>query len=338
MILALLSCEKMLDPDEAGNLVPKTVEEDNDLPFVIIDNKKVHAETFGDIRNPLIVFLHGGPGGDYRALISEYGKASASPYISEREYTKGGLSQLLENYFCVFYDQMGSGLSPRYDEEALSFGSFIDELDGIINYFLDEKLSLTGQKDSSVTLFAHSFGGVLATGYTNKYPQKISNIVSYEPGPFSKEAMELLNFTLPFALIGEEMLDEHLMSLKHITAGSHARADFQRALGANRFQPEFHENENYPFWRLGASVNNKVSYSGHIFENGSLTDNLTAFEGGFLFVFGELTAGDLSLEYIEKQVAYYPSGTSIVIPGTGHSGVWERADEVARIVNQFLEH
>lgn len=339
IILSLLSCEKsfLLDPDDAGNLVPKTVEEDADLPYIIVNDKKVHAETFGDIASPIIVFLHGGPGADYRAFISEYGSANASRYLSERTYNSGGLSQLQDQYFCVFYDQQGSGLSPRCDEETHSFGNLIEELDNVIDYYLAEKLHVTGQPDSSVTLFGHSFGGALATGYTNRYPHKISNIISYEPGPFSMEAMELLDFSLPFAFIGQEMLDEHLMSLKHLTADSHARADFQRSLGANRFQPEFHENENYPYWRLGAVVNNKVNYYNHIFGNDDLTDNLAAYKGKFLFIYGQLTAGDLSMEYIDRQVAYYPSGSSISIQNTGHSGVWEQADTVVQIVTHFLK-
>lgn len=339
LVLSLLSCEKqyLQDPDEAGNLVPKTVEEDADLPYIMVNGKKVHAETFGDIGNPIIVFLHGGPGADYRAFISEYGSDNASRYVDERAYNNGGLSQLQEEYYCVFYDQIGSGLSPRYDEEDLSFGSLMKELDGLIDYFLDLKHQLTGQQDSSVILFGHSFGGVLATGYANNFAHKVRDMITYEPGPFSMEAMELLDFSLPFAFIGQEMLDEHLMSLKHLTADSHARADYQRSLGANRFQPEFHENEQSPYWRLGAVVNNKVTYSSHIFGIGSLTDNLAAFNGSFLFIYGQLTAGDLSMEYIDRQVAYYPSGSSISIQDTGHSGVWERADTVAQIVTHFLK-
>jgi proline iminopeptidase len=281
--------------------------------------------------------LHGGPGVDYRALISEFGSENASGYLNERTYTDGGLSKLSDSFFCVFYDQKGSGLSPRYDKDQLSFPILVEELDQVVNYFLQQKYNETGILDTKVILVGHSFGGVLATAYTNSYPQKVKDVITYEPGPFTKESQDLLDFSLPFAMIGQDKLDELLMSLKHVTDDSHARADYQRALGANRFQPEFHENENFPFWRLGAYVNSKVEYS-TIFEGKSTVDNLGVFKGRFLIIYGSLTIIDLSYDYILKQASYYPDSKIIEISNTGHSGVWEKSDKVLEEIRSFLNN
>ena len=78
---AFNGCEKELyDMNEPGNLVPKTVTEDPLLPSLELNGTTFHAETMGDIENPIIIFLHGGPGSDYRALISQKGLENASRY------------------------------------------------------------------------------------------------------------------------------------------------------------------------------------------------------------------------------------------------------------------
>ena len=70
----------------------------------------------------------------------------------------------------------------------------------------------------------------------------------YEPGPFSKKVWDyyIENSESPFAQIGEDWLDEYLLSHDHITADTHERADYQRMLVAFRGQPEFNQNPNTP--------------------------------------------------------------------------------------------
>ena len=58
-----------MDPDAPGNLVPKTVEEDPSLPRIEVNGTTLHAEAFGDPSAPMVMMLHGGPGGDYRSLL-----------------------------------------------------------------------------------------------------------------------------------------------------------------------------------------------------------------------------------------------------------------------------
>src|SRR4029078_6989970 len=64
LIGLVAACDTMA-PNEPGNLVPRTVTEDLSLPAVELNGTRFHAETFGNPANPVIVFLHGGPGCDY---------------------------------------------------------------------------------------------------------------------------------------------------------------------------------------------------------------------------------------------------------------------------------
>ncbi len=134
LLISLSFTGCLLDPDEPGNLVPRTVDEDPLLPRIEVNGTLLHAEAFGDINNPIIIFLHGGPGGDYRAFISQIGVENASRYPNERIINNGGLSQLQDTYYCVFYDQRGAGLSPRFDKGAVDFDIYVADLDAVSDY------------------------------------------------------------------------------------------------------------------------------------------------------------------------------------------------------------
>ncbi len=71
--LAASACD-IMSPGDPGNLVPPTVAEDASLPAIEMNGSRFHAETFGNPANPVIVLLHGGPGGDYRSLRALSGR------------------------------------------------------------------------------------------------------------------------------------------------------------------------------------------------------------------------------------------------------------------------
>ena len=243
ILLAVSGCGELLDFNEPGNLVPETVAEDPLLPQIEINGTKLHAEAFGDISNPIIIFLHGGPGSDYRALISQIGEENASRYPDKRTIRNGGLSRLQDDYYCVFYDQRGAGLSPRFGKDKVSFALYLDDLDAIVDHFLQKKKE-TGVTETQVYLVAWSYGGTLATGYIKQYPSKVKNVAMYEPGPFSKKAYDYFyeHTTSYVEQVGKNWLEEFLLSHDHFTPDDHEKADYQMLLGALRSNLQFHEN------------------------------------------------------------------------------------------------
>lgn len=68
----------------------QTVNENDELPSVTLNGYKFHAETMGDEDKPVIIALHGGPGGDYRNLLP--------------------IAPLAKDYRLVFYDQPEASL------------------------------------------------------------------------------------------------------------------------------------------------------------------------------------------------------------------------------------
>lgn len=331
----LFGCE-LEEMDTPGNLVPKTVAEDQDLPSAEINGTKLHLETFGDINNELLILLHGGPGGDYRALISEKGKPSVSRYPGLRTDSALGLSRLSDDYFIICYDQRSAGLSQR--EESSSFTQYVDDLNLIIDHFLDLKLQTTGRQDTAVNIFAWSFGGILATGLINEHPQKVKNIVFYEPGPFDKETWDYLkeNTTSIFSQIGKEWLEEYLQSKDYLSADSHERADYSLMLNVFRAQPEFHEDPNTPLWRFGALLaDDNLDFSAS--KSYDISSSIIRdFKGQALFIAGAKTVAELP-EYMERQRKHYPNSSYLEIPNLGHTGPWEKPLEINQAIRNFID-
>jgi proline iminopeptidase len=68
-LVALIGSIILYISTDGDYAVPATVIADLSLPRVEIDGYTFHAETFGDPSNPVVIVLHGGPGGDYRSLL-----------------------------------------------------------------------------------------------------------------------------------------------------------------------------------------------------------------------------------------------------------------------------
>ncbi len=149
--------------------VPKTVTQDPSIPHVTIDGVIFHAETFGSDSNQAVIVIHGGPGNDYRYLLD--------------------LKAMSNDYYIVFYDQRGTGLSPRVSAEELSLETSIGDLHRIVTHY---------GKGKKVNIIGHSWGGMLASAYLGRYPQNINKIILAEPGFLTRETQKILeqNFAL----------------------------------------------------------------------------------------------------------------------------------------------
>lgn len=105
-----------------------------------------------DVRNPILIFVHGGPG------------CSEIPYV--RKY-----QQLLEERFTiVHYDQRGSGKSYHFGEDytKVSTDVLVDDLLALTDYTV-RKL---GQK--KVLLIGHSFGTYIGMKAAAKSPERFT--------------------------------------------------------------------------------------------------------------------------------------------------------------------
>jgi len=160
----LMSCTRELDIHKAGNLVPKTVEDDPSLTSILVNGTVLHAETYGNPVDPMVIFLHGGPGADYQNGLK--------------------VKELAENgYYVVFYDQRGTGLSKRHEKESYSIQLYLDDLSSVVQHYRTNSTQ-------KIFLFGHSWGAMLAAAYINSFPDRIDGAIFAEAGGFNKQLLD----------------------------------------------------------------------------------------------------------------------------------------------------
>jgi proline iminopeptidase len=299
--------------------VPATVVDDPDLPRVELGGYAYHAEAFGDPDNPVVIVLHGGPGGDYRSLL--------------------GLQELADEYYVVFYDQLGAGLSQRVPGEQLSYQGALQELDKFVDHY--------GGGDT-VNLVGHSWGGMLASGYLGYAPQKVDRAVLAEPGALSAEEFAAWNQEMQALVGGAEYLWLALRSgfeANHVD-GPDVYAGDDYLLG-EAIMPYFtnHPDNPYhcpgepfdaPYWRGGMTASNAIGGAATEADLNSLSDHAGEYEKPVLFLAGECNTW-IGPELQAKHAALYPNATLEVIADAGHNMFWDNPEASLAAVRSFLQ-
>jgi proline iminopeptidase len=301
--------------------VPSTVEGDPTLPHIIIDGVTYHAETFGDPMNPVAITVHGGPGSDYRGLLD--------------------LQQLSDEYYVVFFDQRGAGLSPRVSPEEITLESAIADLDSIVEHY--------GQ-GRRVNLVGHSWGAMLVSAYLGQFPEKVDHAVLAEPGFLTTEfaqrflAQTQLRFT-PGVIY--HFLKTKFESLHVIGQDDQAMDDYF-GYHFNLYQGDDHPQAGYYCpgdkpdpeggWRFGAiaaaSIQAEaIDVEGNIHLN--LIEGVEDFSNHVLFIAGECQTV-IGADWQREQMALFPSADLVVIPDAGHEMFKENPTASIAAVRTYL--
>nr|WP_315171793.1 alpha/beta hydrolase [uncultured Flavobacterium sp.] len=306
------SCTE-IDPSDLGALVPKTVDQDVTLPFIFVNGTMLHAETFGNPNNSMVVFLHGGPGADYRNALS--------------------VKQLADNgYFVVFYDQRGSGLSRREDKNRYSIGLILDDLDAVINHY-------KSSPNQKVFLLGHSWGGILASAFINKYPTKIAGAILAEAGGLKWNDLKEYNKKSKKLEFFAEASNDALFLDQFLTGAEnqHQILDYKLAVQSSfsyaKDNMEGVEGPS-PFWRYGAvTLNSLVDIAEE--EGYDFTTNLSQYKKKVLILYSENNkAYDFSVA--QKEANYFPSHQIEKINGTGHEMIYFKWNSVYPKVLAYL--
>lgn len=303
--------------------VARTVADDPSLPSVTIDGVTFHAETFGRAEDPTVVVLHGGPGGDYRNLLSLRSLAD-------------------DGYHVVFYDQRGSGLSPRVPAEQLTFESSIADLHRIVEHY---------SPGAPVALLGHSWGGMMAAYYVARHPDRAARVIMAEPGVLTTE--ELREFARRLKPTGtlqtlwymggvwfehlhvdgpdDQAAKDHLVQRMMAAPGSDNPLNVYWCDGTP--PPEARE-----MWRVGATAMEAISRSSQS-EDGQLamppldTERVTQ---EVLFVASSCN----TLIGVERQTAHlelFPNARLAVIEDAGHLMFTDQPDASLEVIRDYLQ-
>lgn len=308
----IFACDT-LDPTQPGNLVPKTADQDSSIPAINVNGTRLHAEAFGDPADPMVVFLHGGPGADYRNAANV------------RQLTDDG-------YYVVFYDQRGSGLSQRHKKSNHSLQLMFDDLAAVIAHYRTSE-------DQKIFLFGHSWGGMLAAGYINQYPDRISGAIFAEPGGFTWEDVEEYGAESKKIKLFAEATNDVLYTDQFFTAApdEHEVFDYKLALSSSySYAPGNDEGIEAasPFWRYGSVVLTALVEIGE--EKGfDFTTNLDEYPHNVLFLYGENNKA-YGLSFAQKEAAHFPHATIAQVDDTGHEMIYFGWDNVYPLVLNYL--
>lgn len=308
-----VQCEKEKYINDAGNLVPKTVEQDPSIPSISINGTLLHAETFGNKSNPMIVFLHGGPGSDYRNGLN--------------------VKQLADNgYYVIFFDQRGSGLSKRQDRGTYSIQLMLDDISEVIKHYRTSP-------NQKVFLFGHSWGAMLTAAYINAYPTRINGAIFAEAGGFNKKLLDEYSETSRKLTISSEATNDVLYYDQFLTAkeNEHAILDYKMAI-ASSYSYAKGNNEGVeaasPFWRNGAEVlQSFVKIADN--EGFDFTTNLQQYATKVLFLYGENNKS-YGLAFAQKEATFFPHTQIAKIGDTGHEMIYFKWNTVYPIVLTYL--
>lgn len=278
------SCTK--EKIEPGELVPKTVDEDPTLPFIEVNDTKLHAETFGNPDDPIIIMLHGGPGGDYR-------------------YMRDWKAFAEDSFFVVFFDQRGSGLSRRHGEDVYKGNTFLDDLKAIIQHY--RKTS-----EQKVFLMGHSWGAMYATWFVDNYPNEVDGLILTEPGGFTQSQTQEYTKKAFKADIFAEWLNDVTWRDQLVSGKSHEALDYNwmLLLVGNVGTGDDGITE---FWRVGNVCHNAIQKH---HQDYNWTNNLHRFTSEVLFFYTQNPA--YGRAHAESVSGAYPNVNLHELQNTGH--------------------
>lgn len=297
----------------------RTVDENDELPSITLNGYKFHAETMGEEGKPVVIVLHGGPGGDYRNLLP--------------------IAPLAKDYRLVFYDQRMTGLSSREAEGAISLKSFFDDLDAFVDHY---------GKGKKVTLLGHSWGAMMASGYIGMHPEKIDKIIMIEPGILRPDlAQEFLESQSgPKYDVYPDLALVWLNSWRvDISQDKYAREDYILS-NAYKFMggKDVHCGDvipaNFEGWRASRKVlDETVIASANDPELLAQLDFITdahKFDGEVLLI-GSTCNKVYGAEYQERHLPFYKNAKLETIVDAGHFIFYDQVDASLRVIGDFLK-
>lgn len=116
---------------------------------VFANGQNLYIKTYGNKKEKPLIFIHGGPSGN-----STLFEATTAQKLADL------------GFYVIVYDRRGEGRSADPDAK-FTYAEAFQDLNTIYKKYNLKK----------ATLLAHSFGGLVATLYTEKYPQNVNSLI-----------------------------------------------------------------------------------------------------------------------------------------------------------------
>lgn len=303
-----------------------TVDQHEEATGTEIEGYLFHTQVFGDSGKPAVIVLHGGPGYDFRYLLS--------------------LRALANNYHVIFYDQRGSGLSPRVHPDELTLEQAVKDLEMLCNHF---------SPNEKVNLIGHSWGGFIASTFAGEHPGRVEKLALLEPefltGEAAQRYFENVNYLRPdfsFKTLAS-MTRSWFQSLHVEEPDKQASPDFFMEKMMLSFQQPYHPLHDafchygdtlaFTNWRFGAMASG--SLIGSLFDaQGELVfpeiEGLDDFKNTVLIITGECNQlfGETFQETFHQGL--FRQARVIEVQRTGHFMMLDNRKEIIKILRDYF--
>lgn len=318
-----------------GTVEPLKDEEGNVMRGSIAKKVKVelNGTTMGmiirskDINNPVLLFLHGGPG--------------MPQYFMEKQYPTG----LEDDFTIVYWDQRGAGLSysSSIDASTMNTAQFIDDTIAVTNYLREE----FGQ--DKIYLMAHSFGSYIGIQVAKKAPELYKAYIGVAQVSNQEESERLCHDYLLdyYQSIGKtsyvkqlskyssdsDYYDHHRDTYMH-QAGVATTRDMKSVITGIFFPSLF--CKDYTFMEKINLWRGKIT-SSHLIHTTDLTKEITSLDLPCYFFSG---AYDYNVNYqLSKEFASNitaPINNFYLFENSAHSPIYEEPERVHEIIEQEI--
>lgn len=304
------------------SLVASTAEQDRAINTIALNGAEFHVQTFGDADKPVVIVLHGGPGNDFRYLLP--------------------LQSLADDYFVVFYDQRGTGLSPRVPAEQHSLEQTISDLAAMVDHFSPAE---------PVNIIAHSWGAMFASGYMGQYPERINKIVLAEPGFLTPEQADVFLARTKIRMTPTLLWHASKIWLRSLSVSGpddQARDDFMMD-SLMRLDVKNHPMAGYfclvdgkapsmEYWRSSKHAMDQI-VKGAMNEDGGIpinfADQAKRYQNKVLMITGECNQIS-GTEHQQRHLALFNNIELVEIKDAGHTMFSEQAEVSEGIVRKYF--
>ncbi|WP_295767902.1 alpha/beta hydrolase [uncultured Mucilaginibacter sp.] len=112
-------------------------------------SQQIYSKAYGNPENPAIIYIHGGPRGN--ATLFE---GTTAPLLAQK------------GFYVIAYDRRGEGRS-KDTAATMTFNETITDLDNLMQEY----------QLKTATILGHSFGGIVATLFTNARPKRVKRLI-----------------------------------------------------------------------------------------------------------------------------------------------------------------
>ncbi|TXS57497.1 alpha/beta fold hydrolase [Streptomyces sp. t39] len=251
------------------------------------------------------------------------GPMRASAYFGDL----GGLADA--GHRVVRLDLRGTGASGvPADPSSYRVDRLVDDVEALREYLGLERIRLLG----------HSAGAALATLYTARLPERVSELVLVTPavGTTGGEVTPQDRLDVARLRDGEPWFPEAYAAMETIAAGEATAADWEAAapLSHGRWDETAREHR-----AAGAAQRNPEAAAGHdapgAYDPADVRAALSAFRGRTLVVAAEYDVA-APPGPVTAAARAYPGATTVVLPRAGHFPWHDSPEEFTAAVTSFL--